>query len=407
MGPKRFLLVPGNNSLSHIAKCLAVYQALLLRGHKARLAVGKKHVPFLEKRAVDYAVLPDIQESDDAGAPSVEWFRRPSRIIDCINAEVKLIEDYRPDRVLGVFRFTVKAAARLKGVPFDSLICGCMIPDSEETLGFADGEPGRDEQRAILDGFFRYAGSRLGAALSAVGIEKTNGDIRHVLKGDRTFLWDFPEFMPLPESPGIIHVGPLFWDDWPYDPVDIDVLRRDGRPLAVVSFGTCAVYLPSMPRIIGILLDLGYRVVVAAGGQKQFLNIVPSDPRVVTYTFAPLRRIFPYASLLVTHGGQLTVFEALQERVPVVVMPFQPEQAHNGVCLERLGCGVRLVPPQPFRGNPNVYVEALDRMTDDQIKSRIAGLVSDPRTAPRLARVSDIIARYPGVREIVTRFEEM
>ena len=125
--------------------------------------------------------------------------------------------------------------------------------------------------------------------------------------------------------------------------------------------------------------------------------MMPADPRVVIQTFAPLHEILPHASLLVTHGGQLTVFEALQNHVPVVVMPFQPEQAHNGVCLERLGCGIRLVPPYPFQGNPQVYIEALANMSDADIASRITALVEDPRLADSLARVKTMLARYGGV----------
>ena len=281
-----------------------------------------------------------------------------------------------------------------------------MIPDSQEVLGFANDEPGRNEQGIILDGFFRYAGSRMDAAFIALELGKVIRDIRHMLKGDRTFLWDFPEFMPVPLDPGVIHVGPLPWKHWPYDPVDVDILEEAGDPLAVVSFGTCTVSLPCVQRLIEVLLDLGYRVLVAAGGHKEFLNIMPSVPRVVTCVFAPLHKIFLHAALLLTHGGQLTVFEALQNRVPVVVMPFQPEQAHNGVCLERIGCGIRLIPPQLFRGNAKVYEEALACMTDDQIKSRITGLVSDPRTAPRLADAANTIGRYGGVEKIVIHLEE-
>src|SRR5574341_1676289 len=110
MGGKKYLLIPGNNSLSHVAKCLAVRQALIGRGHEARIAVSKKHAPFLEQMAVDHFVLPDIQENDDSGFPSVEWFRRPRHIIDCVSDEVNLLKAYKPNRVLGVFRFTLKAA---------------------------------------------------------------------------------------------------------------------------------------------------------------------------------------------------------------------------------------------------------------------------------------------------------
>jgi UDP:flavonoid glycosyltransferase YjiC (YdhE family) len=402
----RLLLVPGNNSLSHVAKCLALTEALEARGHEVRTAVSRKHSSFLTQLSIEHAVLPDIQENDDSGFPSVEWFRDPRSIVHCVNAEVSLLEEYQPDRVLGVFRFTLKSSAALAGVPYDSLLCGCMLPESREVLGFAPDEPGCDNQRIILDGFFRYAGSKLGRALGALGLEKTSGDIRNNLRGERTFLWDFPEFVPLPATPGILHVGPVSWSKWPYDPVDIDSILSPGRPLAVLSFGTCTVCLSSTRRIIRVLIDLGYAVLLAAGGQRQFLNLMPPEPYLTIRSFAPLPKLLPHASLLVTHGGQLTMFEALQNRVPVVVMPFQPEQAHNGVCLERMGCGIRLVPPQTFQGNSRVYIDALEKMTDDDIRSKIAGLVNEPALSARLDAAVQVLRKYTGAEALATAMTE-
>jgi|GEM_PF-1484048 len=400
MRRKKYLLIPGNNSLSHVVKCLAISDALKARGHEARIAVSRKHSIFLQQLAIEHIVLPDIQENDESGFPSVEWFRKPQQIMDCINAEVELLKTYRPDRVLGVFRFTLKASAQIAGVPYDSLSCGCMIPDSLDVLGYADEEPGREIQQIILDGFYRYAGSKIGAVVSSFGLPKSNGDVRHMLKGERTFLWDFPEFARLPQRADLLHVGPLVWNHWPCDAVDHNALVNGGLPLAVLAFGTCTVCLPAAKRIIGILVDRGYRVLLAAGGQKEFLNMFPDDPRVTAYTFAPLPGILPHTDILVTHGGQMTVFEALQNEVPVVVMPFQPEQAHNGVCLERMGCGTRLVPPQPFQGNPSIFIDALGRMTDEEIGSKVDGLVQNPMTKRRLTEAREIIGRYGGIEKI-------
>ena len=101
----------------------------------------------------------------------------------------------------------------------------------------------------------------------------------------------------------------------------------------------------------------------------------------------------------------MTVFDALANNTPIVVMPFQPEQAHNGVCLERLGCGCRLVAPQPFRQNPWAYTDALDRMSDDEIKSKIKSLVNNPQTPIRLAEVKEIINRYNGAEALAALLE--
>ncbi|OIP36833.1 MAG: glycosyl transferase [Deltaproteobacteria bacterium CG2_30_66_27] len=400
----RFLLVPGNNSLSHVAKCLALESSLTSRGHRVVVAVSRKRAGFVEGRGVDTRILPDIQESDEAGFPTVAWFHRPKRIAECISSEVDLMKEIRPDRVLGVFRFTLKASARLAGIPFDSLSCGCMLPRYTEVLGFAPGEAGSELQRYYLDSFYRYAGAKTSLALRSFGLPAI-GDIRSMLEGDRTFLWDFPEFAPLPDGATATHVGPISWNGWHDEGPDPGGVPVGRRPLAVVTFGTCMMSAEAASRILRILLDLGYEVVLAAGGQNELMNVMADEPRVTIRRFAPLRSLFSHASITVCHGGQLTVFEALSHRIPVLIMPFQPEQAHNAVCLKRLGCGDRLVPALPFRGNPEVYLEAFRRTEDREIQSVIRGLIEDPGTAGRLSAIRDVLGKYDGTATLTSLIE--
>lgn len=401
----RFLLIPENNSLSHIAKCLSIGDGLSSRGHDVHIAASKQRSAFLNQLGIEHHVLSGIQETDNSGFPTFKWFNRPGRIVDCIKEEAALIKRIKPHRVLGVFRFTLKASARIADVPYDSLICGCMLPESEEVLGFTGGESDIDAQRKSINTFFQYAGGRASQAFLELGVGGIS-DIRHALKGDRTFLWDFPEFMPLPEHPNNIHVGPIALDHWPIDSVDMNRVVNRQNPLAVVAFGTCMANVETMKRIARILLDLGYNVLVAAGGQKEMLNILPNEPRMMACSFAPLNQIFPYTSLLVTHGGQMTIFEALQNKVPVLVMPFQPEQAHNGVCLERIGCGCRLIPSRSFNGDSEVYVDALNRMADDDIASKITGLRSRNDIRDNLGRIKNVFSRYEGADALVRLLEE-
>lgn len=402
----RFLLIPNNNSLSHAAKCLAVEQALVARGHEVLIAVSMKNSRFFQRIGKDHAVLPDIQESDDSGLPTIEWFRDLRRIRSCVEAEIDLLRRFRPDRVLGVFRFTLKASARAAGVPYDSLICGCMLPGSEDVLGFDRGEPDWGLQRTFLDGFYRYTAAKASDVFERYALESVT-DIRSLLRGDRTFLWDFPEFFALPVQPAAVHIGPITWNRWPYDPVDIDALAGHGAPLAVVAFGTCAARTAVTERIVNILVSLGYHVLLAAGGQQSLLEKIPSNGQVTVCSFAPLQDIFPHASLLVTHGGQMTVFEALKHEVPVLVMPFQPEQAHNGVCLERIGCGGRLIPSRFFMGDTRIYPDALNALSDTAIASRIRMVADDPGTPKRLSAMRDVMSRYSSLDTLVRHLEDV
>jgi UDP:flavonoid glycosyltransferase YjiC (YdhE family) len=401
----RFLLIPENNSLSHIAKCLSVMDILRSNGHQVHIAVAAKHSGFLNQLGIGHHVLSDIQETDSGGFPSFKWFSNIEVIESCIHEEVTLINKVKPDRVLGVFRFTLYASAKITKVPYDTLICGCMIPDSKEVLGFSEHDQGIEIQQEFIANFFQFAGKKVSQSLAKFGLGKID-DIRTALKGERTFLWDFPEFMPLPKQSNLIHVGPISLHSyWPYDPLNLDSILDSKYPIAVVSFGTCVTDNATVLRIIKLLLDLDFMVLVAAGGQQEMFAIQYSDPRLVMMKYAPLHKIFPYTSLLVTHGGQMTVFEALRNGIPVVVMPLQPEQAHNGVCLERIGCGCRLIPSTLFTGIPDDYINAFNQIPDDAIKTKISNLVTSNKVKENLAGIKKVLERYEGEKTVAKLLE--
>jgi UDP:flavonoid glycosyltransferase YjiC (YdhE family) len=400
----RFLLLANNNSLSHLAKCLALRKKLVARGHEVLVAVGVRNVPFLERFHILYVVLPDIQEADGFSAPTFGWFR-PQWFEACVRAEAELLREMRPDRVLGVFRFTGPISAALAGVPYDSLICGCMIPQCTEVLGFAEGETGRREQAEYL-AFFRHScASRINTTLKRLNLPPIV-DLLELLLGDRTFLWDFPEFLPLEHTTTIYHVGPIWWQDWPRQDTPIDRIRSLKPPVALVSFGTTGVSYTMIARPVQILLDLGWSVVIAAGGHIQLLDNLPQEDRLIAMEFVSLNEVLTSVNLVLCHGGQGVVFESLKHRVPILVLPTQPEQSHNGLCLERLGCGRRIFPARPYRGLP-VHLEDSATMTHKTLEIAIASLLEDPQTSGHLDRMSQIIQRYDGGGALVGRMEQI
>jgi UDP-N-acetylglucosamine:LPS N-acetylglucosamine transferase len=135
---------------------------------------------------------------------------------------------------------------------------------------------------------------------------------------------------------------------------------------------------------------------VAAGGQRHLMDLFPGEPRLQTWGFTPLQNLLCHAALLVCHGGQMTVFEALEQRVPVLVIPFQPEQAHNGVCLERMGCGRRLAPAVAFKGNADVYEKAFTAQPDPAVEETISGVAGNKDITAGLARAALSLGRYGG-----------
>jgi len=226
-----------------------------------------------------------------------------------------------------------------------------------------------------------------------------------LLRGQRTFLWDFPEWMELPESAAVKYVGPLWCRHWPVDHAEMPELQEASGPLALVAFGTTGVPVGAIEQLVRGLLHLGWTVVLAAGGQRNLLNILPGEKRLFRYEYAAIERILPWTQLVVCHGGQGIVFEAMRHAVPVIVVPFQPEQSHNGLCLERLGCGRRLFAPQPFWGLP-VHIEEMNQLTPGTLDAALSRLLGDSRLPDRLDEMSRVIRGYDGCASLVQCLEE-
>ena len=401
----RFLLEPCNNTLSHVGKCLAVREVLLARNHDVFLAVSPARAEFLDSIGVtDYFVLPDVQEADGGTAPSFSWFR-PERVRHCVRAELDLLQRLRPDRVLGVFRFTGALSAAVAGVPYDSLICGSMTPACPDVLGFDDGEAGADEQQDFLRFFRQTCAQRMRPAMLSFGLKPVD-DAWQLLVGQRTFLWDFPEFQRLLPAPGYHHVGPVHWTGWPRPPGAGGVLDRLVGPIAYLAFGTGFVSPRLLRHLIDVLWRMGYAVALALGGQAVAAELPAASSRLAAFEFLPVEEVLPRASVVVCHGGQGLVFDAMSRRIPVFVLPLQLEQAHNGVCVERMGCGRRLVRGVVFAGQSDFSAGLFQEKPVAEIADEMQMFLTDPATPACLARAAETLRSYSGVVTLADRLEE-
>lgn len=389
----KVLLVPSNNSLSHVAKCAALEWELSNRGHCVLIAVSKKHVHFAKRLGLTYAVLPDIQETDDSALPSLAWFRSSGLLDTCIQAEIDLIKTYRPHRVVGVFRFTLKVSTAVVGIPYDAVSCGCMMPEVSEILGYGQGEAGETDQALYLNNFFKFAGKHMAAAMERHRIPPL-WDIRDYLVGDRTHLWDFPQFMPLAKTDGRHHVGPISWKQWPDRGKPPEPFPNNGRQMAVISLGTRQAGRSVAKKTARCLMACGFNVLFACGGDTALMDILPEATRLRCWRFAPLENLLDHAKLLVCHGGQMTIFESLRHQVPVLVIPSHPEQAHNGVCVERIKCGARLTPPVAFKGDQQAYIDAYTQQADIHVIEKIMQVICDNRITEGLGQAQGDLQRY-------------
>jgi UDP:flavonoid glycosyltransferase YjiC (YdhE family) len=155
--------------------------------------------------------------------------------------------------------------------------------------------------------------------------------------------------------------------------------RTDDRPLVVVSFGTfLSARTDVLAKVVGALRRLDVRVALAIGAaDREVLGELP--PAWLVRPHVSQVTLLGHADLLVTHGGNKSVTEALKFGVPMMVMPFSTDLFDGAAAVERALAGVALDP---------------NRAPRSLIAGSIRGLLRNPPDAP--AAIGTRLRREPG-----------
>jgi rhamnosyltransferase subunit B len=155
--------------------------------------------------------------------------------------------------------------------------------------------------------------------------------------------------------------SPLYRTETKHDPPNTLItgftIERQRDPTRISDSVTHWLVNDSPPVIVGLGSTARWQgrhiyeavAKVCAGLQKRCLLIGPdlsdlekSDIGIRSIQEIPFRDVFPYACLLVHHGGLGTTAQALFAGCPQLVVPFAHDQFDNGARIDRLGVGLSL-----------------------------------------------------------------
>jgi MGT family glycosyltransferase len=140
------------------------------------------------------------------------------------------------------------------------------------------------------------------------------------------------------------------------------------------SLGSADVEL--MNRLVASLAKTPHRYVVSKGPQHELIELAPN---MTGADFLPQPAILPHVDLVITHGGNNTVTEAVHFGKPMIVLPLFWDQYDNAQRVAERGFGERLSTYEFEDGELHGAIERL--------------LAAD---APRLREVSARLQASPG-----------
>jgi MGT family glycosyltransferase len=168
-----------------------------------------------------------------------------------------------------------------------------------------------------------------------------------------------------------------------------DHLRaRDGALiyLSLGSLGSADVTL--MQRLVDLIATTEHRVIVSKGPLADQITLHDNQ---TGEAFLPQPSIVPVVDLVITHGGNNTVTEALHHGVPMIVLPLFWDQVDNAQRIDETGFGRRLA-TYDFRDEE--LTDAIDELLADRaLASRLAAMSGRIRGSSGTAHAADLIER--------------
>lgn len=200
-------------------------------------------------------------------------------------------------------------------------------------------------------------------------------------------LLNYPEELHPPERtallPRSVFLGSSMRSETPDEEVDA-WLAGDDRPVVYVSLGSfLSVRSDVLARVAEALGGLDIRVALASGSTpRDQLGPIPSSWLVRREL--PQVTILGRAALMVSHGGNNSVTEALTAGVPLLLLPLSTDQFAGAAAVEAAGLGTVL--------DPNAA-------TPGQLRKAVTHLLAlPPGVSARLARLSRELTTDPGPR---------
>jgi UDP:flavonoid glycosyltransferase YjiC (YdhE family) len=117
--------------------------------------------------------------------------------------------------------------------------------------------------------------------------------------------------------------------------------------------------------------------------------------------FLPQPAILPMVDLVITHGGNNTVFECFHHGKPMIVLPLFWDQVDNAQRVDETGFGRRLA---TYDFADDELPGAIDTLLADAgLRARMAGIAARMQASRGTERAADLIERLAMTGAPVTR----
>jgi MGT family glycosyltransferase len=392
---QHLLMLPNAIAQSHHTRLILIAQELQSRGVEVAFAYPEEH-PLLKQHNFPVYQVPDAAITDFSSNVFAAY--TPDLVEKCVQAELDIINQFKPDAIIGDFRLTAGITAKLARIPYISVVNGymtdyfnpveAMIPQAtrslEHKIATVAAKAIQHKQKRDLAIPFRAVARQHGI--------KSLQSLYDFLTGDLTLIVDLPAFCPLEDLPDQFrYVGPLIWDGLNGT---IPGYLAELDPQKSIIYATTGN--TGQRRLIELVIaafreDPAFEVVITTGA---FINPqeFPKVANIHLEVFIPGSAILKRAQAVIHCGGNGTVYQALKQGVPAIVVPFNNDQLINAWLVKKHCLGIPL---------------SISELTGNELKLMVKKLLSNTKISQSVHDFKALLSDVNGAKsaaEAITTF---
>jgi len=449
----RILIFPSGNTFSHLYECENIGRELKQFGHDIHYGISKQYASWAAEHKINYSIISELWERGPTDHPNVSWFIDHDYVLRCVEEEIRLINSFEPDIVFADFKYTTSISARAAGARLVTKNILSMLPASGANFGYLVDDDCQESrlQRKRLDFFDRFACFALNSAAEKQCVRKF-ARLSHFLEGEVVIIPDSPWFQKIGPLPENYQLAQLLYREanLPCGPVvkawrkccDIKEQRLESKAYGksaadtlirqvlrskkiFLALGSVCRSEDALYHLTAALADGPWQLYVSLSGKNNSLKnkITTFFPQVYVADFWNFNELAAKGiNLYVCQGGLGSIYNAVEHGVNLFVVPFQPEQVHNGMLVEQHGIGGRFGKSHAFNGQEDLYIQTIlntpkeefarlasELLIGDGLKNKMksaSGIFQkEMHCRPRPAElIDDLLAHQAGKRCHVSAF---
>jgi len=341
--------------------------------------------------------------------PTAEFLRRLARgmpmhdtqtLRSYVEEDLAVLSAVKPDIVIGDFRISLAASAKVAKVPHVAIANAYWSPFGRQSFQFPEYDYplqrviGRSGALALFNllrplGFATHTRT-LNTVLKEHGLPGIGGDIRTMYtSGDYTAYTDIPELVPTFDLPATHrYIGAVLWSPSVELPPWWNDLPSD-RPIVYATLGSSGE-ADVLPVVLEALAELPVTVIAATAGRAR---LTAAPPNAYVAEFLRGSDAAGRAALVICNGGSPTTYQALSAGVPVLALASNNMDQHLNM--------------EAVRGAGAGEVLRANGVRRDAVRSAVTKMLENPRYATAAANLRAALRVYEPKACLPSLIEEV